>query len=386
MAAALRAIVTENAEAAAEDNQLIALDEAGDLDPWLFALQQTMREEGGSGTRIRVDALVERAMADALAIWEQVNPAKWSLDHRWLALDEIAAIRRIDRGLGDLTSRAAQRARAERAAAEAPVTIRGFFDDYDFGRSLHQQSLPGGRRIDAREGQPERASVPAAALAVFDAFFRVEARDIGTVSLHQGPIGEQAVWVVYATTDGDDAYLEVLDESGATLDGARLLAGRIIGWDEFPGRVRLSSLLTTIEGVTFEEGLSEADERAAAGQPPYRWEGEAVLDGTLLYPVLDRLGRIELPEIELSDELRELAVAAIDHLWDMPLRYSSHAGQPVELGPSRAGVLSVGAFTRPTDGQTYQVANWRDIDDASFVLYYQRAEHGLRLAISQFDN
>ena len=385
MAAALRAIVTEDATAAAEENVLVALDEAGDLDPWLFEVQRRMREEGRPGMRIRVDELVERAMADALAVWEQVNPAKWSLDHRWLALDEIAAIRRIDRDLADLTSRAAERARDERAAAEAPVTIRSFFDDHDFG-SGHRDSLPGGRRVDARVGQAERDSVPEAALRVFDAFFRIEAAGAGSVTLHQGPVGERTVWVVYATAGGDEAYLEVMDENGATLDGARLLSNRIIGWDEFPGRVRLSSLLTTIDGVTFEEGLSEADERAVAGQPPHRWEGEAVLDGTLLYPALDRLGRIDFGDIELSDELRELAVAAIDHLWDMPLRYSSHAGQPVELGPNRAGVLSVGSFTRPTDGQTYQVANWRDIDDASFVLYYQRGEHGLRLAISQFDN
>lgn len=49
-------------------------------------------------------------------------------------------------------------------------------------------------------------------------------------------------------------------------------------------------------------------------------------------------------------------------------------------------MLSVGSFTRPTSGETYQVANWRDIDDASFVLYYRRGEFGLQLMISQFDN
>lgn len=42
---------------------------------------------------------------------------------------------------------------------------------------------------------------------------------------------------------------------------------------------------------------------------------------------------------------------------------------------------------RPTDGQRYEVAAWRDVDDASYVWYFQRdANHQLKLISEQFDN
>lgn len=387
MAEALRAILHADAKAAADENVLVALDEAASLHPWLRALQQRMRDEGGPGTRVHVDALVQRAMDEAMAGWEQGNPRRWALDHRWLSLDEIAAIGRLDPELGELTAQAAQRVRDEQAAGEVPPGIRAFFDDYDFeGRRLHEHSLPGGQRIDARPGQPGRSTVPAAVVQAFDYYYRAEAADWATVSLHHGTLAGGEVWVVYTTTDGDAGFLEILDGRGATLDGARLHADQILAWDELPGRVRLAHELTTLGGFATEEGLSEPEERAAAGQPPTRWPGEWTPNDTRLYPVLDRLGRIEFAEPAPTPEMRELAVAALDHLWDMPLRYSSDRGEPVRLGPGHAGVLSVGTFVRPTDGQTYQVANWRDIDDASYVLYYQRTATGLELKISQFDN
>lgn len=60
---------------------------------------------------------------------------------------------------------------------------------------------------------------------------------------------------------------------------------------------------------------------------------------------------------------------------------------PLQLGPTREGELKLGEFTRSDDGQKYLVADWRDIDDASFTLYSQRVSDGrLRLAIAQFNN
>ncbi|MEX1364695.1 MAG: hypothetical protein AB1Z98_16330 [Nannocystaceae bacterium] len=398
VADALRAILEANARAAAEENVLIARDEAGGLHPYSFALQQRMREEGGSGTRIRVDELVDRAMAEAMKVWEQVNPSKNARDHRWLALDEVAAITAIDPLVGSLTEQALQDARAARGDGEGDddddsvdvvATLRAFFDAFDFSTwSPDDQSLPDGERVDARPGQPRRSEPPEGAVEAFDFFYRIELGDFGSVSLHRGVIDGLAVWMVYATTDGDDAYFEVLDAEGNTLDGARLQGNAIIAYDEFPQRVRLSTLFTQLERYANEEGLSEPDERAAAGQPPMDWPGEAVLDDARVFPASGgrNLGRIDLGEPSLPDRLRDLAVAAIEQLWALPLQQQVNGDEPVRLGPTGQGVLSVGSFTRPTDGQTYEVANYRDIDDASFVYYYLRGELGLQLAILQFDN
>jgi len=387
--AALRELLYANARAAADENVLVARDEAGDLHSYLFAVQQRMRDEGGSGTRVRVGDLVERAMGDAMAVWDRVNPPDAARDHRWLALDEIAAITAIDPALGELTQQAVERARVLRGDGQEPADLRAYFETYDFDqRSLHRNSVPGGDRIDARPGQPGRADVPAPVLVAFDFMYRVEASDYGSVSLHRSEAeAEDGVrWVVYVTTDGDDAYLEILDDAGTSLHGARLSDHRILAWDEFPGRVRLSAIFTRAAGFVTEEGLSEPDERAAAGQPPADWAGEAALDGTRVYPQGVLLGRIEFGDPALPLELREIATAAIDQLWELPLRQQVQGDAPVVLGPEGVGRLSVGSFTRSTTGETYAVANWRDRDDASFVLYYRRVDAGLELVISQFDN
>ena len=391
VAEALREIFTTNATAAAEENVLVAKDEADRLLPYLFRIQKAMREEGGPGTRIRVDDLVPRAMSEAVKVWEQVNPSKWSLDHKWLALDEVADIEKIDAELGSVTRQAVEKARADRAQAEgggAAASWRELVDAWDCGReSLHEHDLPGGERLDAREGQPARAGLPTGVVAAFDFYQRAVAAEWGTLTLHRATVGGEVGYLLYLDGAEQRAFVEILNAEGTTTDGARLHADQILGWDEFPGRVRLSKPLTTLGEIIDEEGLSEPEERAAAGQPPQRWEGEVRLDGTSLFHVQgDELGRIDFGAIALTHELRELAVAALDHLWRLPLRYGIHGDEPVKIGPRDAGVLTVGPFTRPTTGTTYQVANWRDIDDASFVLYYERDEHGLRLAISQFDN
>jgi len=243
-----------------------------------------------------------------------------------------------------------------------------------------------GERVDAREGQPGRERVPTEVARAFDYYQRAQAAGWASVSLHHAELGGAPLWVVYVTGEGDASYLEILDAEGTTLDGARLAAHQILGWDEFPGRVRLVAAFVNLEGFVSEEGLSEVDERAAAGQPPSDWPGEIRLEGTLLYPVGQRLGRIDFGDQALSDNLRQLAVAALDHLWDLPLRYGTDGVQPVRLGAQGSGVLGLGSFTRPTSDETYRVASWRDIDDASFVLYYRDGPMGLHLAISQFDN
>ncbi|MEL6346296.1 MAG: hypothetical protein AAFV53_24510 [Myxococcota bacterium] len=404
VAAALRAIMEEDIAEAAEENNLVARDEAGDLHPFLFRIQNRMREEGGKGTRVRADALMERAYTDAMAIWNVVNPPQNERDHRWLALAEVAEIKKRDADLGDLSEQALARARADRDRpddnpdVEQPgpgddtidlAPIRAYFEAvFEQDRSLADESLPEGGRIDAREGQPGRDTVPEGVREAFDFYYRFEADDFASVSLHQGVVAGVELYAVYTATDGDSAYLEVLDAEANTIDGARLFAEELIGWDEFPRRVRLSPEFVEYNGAESIDGPSEPEDRAANGSPPYDWSGDVKLEGALVYGQDNLLSRVEFPDITLSSAQREIAVAAIELLWDRVLKFNAPADGPVVLGGAQggAGQLTVGNWTRINTGLRYEVADWRDIDDASYVLYFSRDAFGVYLALNQYDN
>ena len=98
--------------------------------------------------------------------------------------------------------------------------------------------------------------------------------------------------------------------------------------------------------------------------------------------------RVELPTgLSLTLAQQQLLHAGLDLVADRVMQHRSTPGQALEIGPQRNGTLSIGAFTRSTDGQTYEVAAWKDIDDSSFVFYFQRDAAGqLRLKTEQFDN
>lgn len=396
VAAALRAIIEENIAEAAEENNLVARDEAGDLHPFLFRIQNMMREEGGKGTRVRTDALAERAYTDAMAVWDVVNPPQNARDHRWLALAEVAEVKRRDAALGDLSERALERARADRDRGDNAdavtdtidlVPIRAYFEAvFAQQRNLADESLPEGGRIDAREGQPGRDAVPEGARKAFDFYYRFEADDFASVSLHRGVVAGVEIYAVYTATDGDTAYLEVLDSEANTIDGARLFAEVLLGWDAFPKRVRVSAEFIEYRGAEPVESFSEPEDRAANGIPPYDWPGDVKFEGTLVYGQNDLLGRVEFPDIALTNAQREIAVAAIELLWDRVLKANAPADGPVVLSDSQVGQLTVGNWTRNNTGLSYEVADWRDIDDASYVLYFSRDEFGLYLALNQFDN
>lgn len=54
---------------------------------------------------------------------------------------------------------------------------------------------------------------------------------------------------------------------------------------------------------------------------------------------------------------------------------------------ARPGQVGPEAVVTSDDRKTYLVADWRDIDDGSFTLYFERLASGkLRLAIEQFNN
>jgi hypothetical protein len=384
-ARALRTLIEQNARAAADENVLVAREEEGALHPFLRRVAGLIRQEGGPGARVYVDALVERAVGEALAAWARHNPPENARDAVFLALDEIAAVERDDPDLGDLTRQA--RALALGGGVGLVEAARAWFDAFDWeGSRFSEVSLPEGRRVDARVGQPGRVGLPASVLGAFDFYYRAEQEDFGSASLHHGRIGGHALWAVYTSTDGDEAFLEVLDEAGATVTGARFLGGGPV-WDEFPGRVRLAALWVRFEDYDNEEGYSEPEEREAEGQPPQDWAGEVRIDQGTIAHTGGLIGPIDLGDVVLTPTQRAVAFAAFEHLWGVHLRHTVPGeDRVIELGPRRQGVLVIGAFKRPTDGETYQVADWRDIDDGSFVLYFEVGKWGPLLRVEQFDN
>ncbi len=392
-AAALTAIVAEQAKAAAGSNTLVSKDEAKALDPVLQKADAAIRAEGGKGTRVSIDAITDRAVKDTVAVWGQFNAGNKGPDGTWLSNAEVADIKRADPALGALTELAMLRVRR---GAPPPVTTdpsavaADFLKGADFSNRAF--SLPQGSRVDARPGVASaaaaRATVPVGVLVGFDHFYRAEAADIASVKLLKGKVDGKDAYAVYVTTDGDDEYVELYDAQGQGLASARLWAGDDFTPDPFFGRGRLSTRFRHLDGAKSEDGMSEAAERASEGQTPLRWPGDVQLVKGEVHHKLGRLMDIQLPnDLNLSPKQNELATAAIEILFDEVLRHRATPGTPELLGPQYNGTLSLGEFVRPTDGQRYEVAAWRDVDDASYVWYFQRdANQQLKLISEQFDN
>lgn len=388
---ALRQVVLARATAAAGSNTVISQREQAQLDTFLASVAHGLRQQE-PGARITINELVEAAMVEADDIWAQVNPPG-TRDGVYLSKAEVDAVARQNAALGALT-RLAYTEIASPNRDAAITAIKGFFSTYNFeadpqvgGHRLHQ-GLPGGTRIDARQIFPaNRAAIPPAVLASFDFYDRAQSRDWASVSLQRATINGQDVYVVYCTTDGDDGYVEVLSAAGAPLVSARVNADQLVGFDEVFGRARFSPSMVQLDGPATTEGLSIPSERAAAGQIPNNWPGELqVTQGQLPYDIFGRLGALDLPQAAGSPHL-EVVAAAFEYLWDESLRHRVQGTtEPFRLGAAEEGTLVVGRFTTPA-GVTYDVADWRDIDDGSYTLYFDRTAEGrLKLAIAQYNN
>jgi hypothetical protein len=135
-----------------------------------------------------------------------------------------------------------------------------------------------------------------------------------------------------------------------------------------------------------DEGLSEPDEILAAGQVPRDWTPEVSVTSGLIRHTGTTFDGFET-SLSLTAEQREVTDAAMKLLWDRHLQYRADGAGSLPLTADTQGTLKVGAFTRSDDGKTYLVADWRDIDDGSYTLYFERLASGkLRLAIDQFNN
>lgn len=384
----LRTLIEERATAAAGTNRWISKSEGKTLDTFLRAQERSLRS--APGARVDVDALVGRAMKSATAAMNQVNPA--GPGRTWFSKAELKALGAKDPGLGALTQLAALRLQQSGNIGDA---VRAFFSSFDFKaneetgvKPLHQ-ALPGATVIDARPMFPQnRAGLPQGVLRAYDFFERAQAHDWAGVTLQQAKIGGFDAYVIYTSTDGDDAYLEVLDKGGAPIVSGRVQAEQLLGFDEVFGRDRFSENMVALDEPAKADGLSEPAERIAAGQVPLDWAGEVTVNqGTLAYDSFANLGKINAPQL-FSSPRAELGAAALEYLWQRSLRARVQGStEPFLLGPSNEGSLVLGSFTRPSDGKVFEVADWRDIDDGSFTLYFDRTAEGrLRLAIEQFNN
>lgn len=382
---ALREVIQEKAATAAGSNAVISKAEANGVQGFIKRAEAEVRVEGGKGARVTVDQVVDRATQNAGKVWDRFNPPGRGADSAVLSQEELRQVERADPELGELSRAAYLRAGRSGPAADPATAVKAFLDTFDFtDRALRNH--PTLSRVDVRPGMPDRAGVPAAVLAGFDHYVRAEQADWGSVALMKGKLGGQDVYAVYFTTDGDSSAVELYSTAGKPLCSARLQADQLMGWDAFFGRARLAPNLFNLDGAVKEEGLSEPDDRAAAGQPPYQWPGDLKLTGGSISHKNGRFSDVELPATATAEQ-RELATAAMELVWDRVLTYRRDGDTPFTLGATAEGTLAVGSFVRPTDGKTYLVADWKDIDDSSFTFYFQRNEVGtLKLAIEQFNN
>ena len=384
---ALRNTITENVEDAANGNSLVSRKEARNLEPFVKRAEAQLRAEGGKGARIRTGDLIERATQEAKAGWNQFNPESNKRDYVWLSKTETKQIRTNDPELGKLTDQAILR--MGRSPTPAPTRnietlVKQHFSSVDFNTQRIDETLQDGSRVDARVGKPGRAGVPQGTLDVFDFYYQAEAQDWASVRLYQGKIDGEPVHVVYMTTDGDDQYLEVFNKNGQAIASSEFMAWQSVDWDEWPGRARLAR--TFSYDARHEDGYSQQAEAIAAGQipPGGHWNADVVIDNARVYHQGGQPVRYDLPST-LTEDQRNVATAAINIIWNSVLRHNSHSN-PVVISPNTKGTLAIGEFTRSDDGQTYVVADWRDIDDASSTFYYKIGPAAPKLAINQYNN
>jgi hypothetical protein len=281
----------------------------------------------------------------------------------------------------DAATRFAGLAEAHYRAAAAAMS---YFGSKQFD-TFASDSLPGGSRLDARPGQAARASIPEQVLAAFDFYYRVENADWGSVSLHQGTLSSHEVYALYTSTDGDHGWLEVFAKSGTPLVSARLWAGRLLGgWDEFFGRTRQSTGLESLWDLKHIEGYSEPEDRQAAGEIPLDWKPDVTIANGTLYYDSTQLTTLTLGDMQLSMGQRMLAYAAFEILWQRVLQFRTTPGQP--LGLPAQGSLRLGTFVNPLDRRRTWVADWKDIDDASYTFYFEHKRDMLVPAIEQYNN
>lgn len=373
---ALARLIRDDLDAASPNNDLVSKDEATALDPFVRRAEGAVRDGKPRYGRVTKNEVVDRAMTDAMAAWNGVNPRSNPRDHRTLAQSEIRALADRDPELGALTRRAYD---VVRGGVDRPTAVRTAIEAQPGIGALLRRTSSFGTRIDAREGQAGRADLPASVVSAFDAHFVTEATDRGAATLKRFALGGGDVFALYTTSDGDDAILELFDTNGAALASARFFGDRFLRWDEHFGGGRFSGVFGRSDHPHVD-GYSSADEQRATGQiVRAEWQPDAVVrdiavdrDGSTITAVRTRT--------DLTPAQDEVFRAVIALAYQRTTRIAGPATGNFDMG--QFGRVRVGTHHDPVVGRDFIVGDWIDHDDGSYTFYFNRDEHG-RLGIER---
>jgi hypothetical protein len=115
---ALAKIFREDAKSAAKKDGMVSKTDQTELSPFLAAKAEAFRASN-PGKRLNVEALVDRAMSDAMKAWNEHNPPSSQRDHAFLSNAEVKAIAKADASLGMLTLRAVENVRQNTPISDA---------------------------------------------------------------------------------------------------------------------------------------------------------------------------------------------------------------------------------------------------------------------------
>ncbi len=372
---ALARLIRDDLEAASPNNDIVSKDEATALDPFVRRAAGAVRDDKPKYGRVKKDEVVDRAMSDAMAAWNDVNPRSNPRDHRTLAKAEIRALGQRDPELGALTQRAYELARG---GPDRATAVRSAIEAQPGIGALLRRASSFGTRIDAREGQPGRAALPDAVVSAHDAHYAVEAADLGAATLKRLTLGGGPVYALYTTTDGDDALLELFDDRGGALASARFFGDSFDRWDTHFGEGRFSGVFGR-RGHAITEGYSERDEQIANGQITRDWRPDVAVRDIAVSRDGGRITGIQT-NASLTPHQDEVFRAVVALAYERTTQHAAPGNGDFDMG--RYGQVRVGTHHDPIVGRDFIVGDWVDHDDASFTFYFTRDDAG-RLDIAR---
>ena len=116
---------------------------------------------------------------------------------------------------------------------------------------------------------------------------------------------------------------------------------------------------------------------------PQNWLPVYVLESGHLRPEGDVA---VLEDVLVPNEFIPLVDESLSYLWGVHLKWRTHDDSNVNIGNRENGTLRVGTYTDPDSGKTYHVCDWKDIDDGSYTLYFERKNNEPCLSLVQFNN
>lgn len=372
----IEAEVRSQIQRAAGSNQLLSLDETGGLPSFMRIAADELRADKPPHARVYVEEVAARSTARVVHALRALQTSE--RDAQFLSQAEVRALERSEPDMGSLARRAYEAIRgSDESLADAALSFLGRPD----ARGLLYGFSDFGTRIDARPGQPARECVAPAVLEGFDHAFQAEAQDWGSAVLKRIDVEGQSMLFVHVSTDGDDGHVEVYTDEGVPLVSGRMLVESFVGPDPYFGLSRWAGGLSY--SVPSEEGFSEDPERRAAGQILSSWTPVVSLgEGRIEH---DRIAVVRFEPAGLEAPYAEVARTVVELMYPRSLQYRADGPGPIPL--ERNAEIQMGRHVDPRNAEDYIVGAYRDIDDDSYVFYFQRSPSGvLTPRRAQYDN